>query len=554
MNFINKINKHLLEYYPLIWNTRLVWMIGVNIIVHLLFFVIGFSSVSGLEDLKEHSSLNAFFFDTSNVYYNVLISIFILLIWIIFYLRNNAFKNLYSIKKGMLFQQFCIIFLIFMISTTQFYSFHKGLKTKIKSLYSWQKVDKDIKDFNSVSLFLIQDQDNYEIDKKKYPKPFPLRVAISNNGLNINNIDTSKSYIKHKGSYLQFYKNKKKSLNKERIANSYYSENRVFENSVLNRNVINVDEFKEFLFPSLFNYSKELFSTGQDSLAYEILLKRYQKILENKEDSEIKNELKTFISLAKKYEIEHNLDIKTWFELINNKPNYLLSELINTSKPNKKDDFNYMLGEDEINNSRFGTNIPYSKTLYVNLDDTDHFFKNVHAAYFSVFEIEYFYSLFIFSIILSILLFIFKTTDIRTLLLSFVASLVVLVLIVWLMSSSRGLLGNSVYREYFIMLFISFIIILFSVISYLLKWKKIIVSIFWSLVLFAIPTFFFFTSMSYIKYLKNSYLELHPKNYSYKSSFETWFDIYGFWAIVLIWIITIYIYSLFIRKLKARIE
>jgi hypothetical protein len=554
MNFINKINNYLLEQYPLIWNTRLVWVLGVNTIVHLLFFIIGFSSINGLEDLKEQRSLEAFFFDTSNVYYNVLISIFILLIWIIFYLRNNAFKNLYSIKKRMLFQQFCIIFLIFLISITQFYSFKKGLTTKIKSLYSWQEVDTDIKTFNSISLFLIQHQDNYEIDKKKYPNPFPLHVAITNKKLNIDNVDTSKAYIKHKGAFFQFYKIEKNVLNNDKVIGQYYYDEQDFVEDILDRNVINIRQFKDFLFPSLFNYSKELFSSGQDSLAYQNQLKKHQKILENKNDSEIKNQLKAFISLAKKYEVKHNLDVETWFQLVNNKPNYLLSELINTSNPNIDDNFNYMLGEVKINNSRFGTNIPYSKTLYVNLDNTDYFFKNVHNAYFPVSDIELFYFLFVFSIILSILLFVFKTTDMRTLLLSFVASLVVLVLIVWLMSSSRGLFGNNQYKEYFIMLFISVIIILLSIISYVLRWKKIIIAIFWSLVLFAIPTFFFFASISYIKYLKNIYLELHPKNYSYKSNFETWFDIYGFWAIALIWVITIYFYSLFIRRLKARVE
>ncbi|WP_373941670.1 hypothetical protein OEG92_19365 [Polaribacter sejongensis] len=207
-----------------------------------------------------------------------------------------------------------------------------------------------------------------------------------------------------------------------------------------------------------------------------------------------------------------------------------------------------------VNNLSSGKDIPYSKSLYFDFNDTDNFFKNVYESYFSGFDIVFLYFIIAFSFCLSILILIFKTTSIKTILLSFVASLVVLVLIVWLMSSSNNLFGYSKYNEYFIMLFISFLIIVFSIFSYILNWKKTIISIFWSLVLFAVPTFFLFAAFSYSRFLKDVYLELNPQNYNYKSNFETWFQNYGFWAILLVSIITIYVYSLFIRKLKARPE
>jgi hypothetical protein len=546
MSFINKINKYLLEQYPLIWNTRLLWMILVNIAVHLLFFVIGFCTVSGLEDLKEYSRLNKYFFETSNVYYNILISIFILLIWIIFYLRNNAFKNLYSIKKGMLFQQFFIVLLIIFISTTQFYSFKKGLTLKIKSLYSWQEVDKDIKTFNRTSLFLMQNDDDYKIAKKKYPAPFPLKVAMSYKHNLSKKIDTTKAFLKYKNRFLQFYKFDKTSEPEDKNEYAPIYANHDFKNRI----VKDISEFKVFLQPSLLNYSKELFGNGQDSLDYKKQLNYFEKTLNSKDDALIKEALINILALADKYKVKHNLDLETWFKLVNNKPNYLLTKLINTSNP-LLDDLNKV----KYNKNSVSKNggISYSKTLFFNVNATDNFFNNVYKAYFPDLEIEFFYFLLVFSIILSILLFIFKTTSMRTLLLSFVASLVVLVLIVWLMSSSKDLFINSQYTEYFIMLFISFVIILLSIISYVLRWNKIIISIFWSLVLFAAPTFFLFAGLSYSKYLIQIYLELNPKKYSYKSGFEIWFDSYGFWSIILIWIFTIYIYAFYIRKLKARV-
>ncbi len=557
MNFINKINKYLLERYPLIWNTRLIWMITLNILIHLLFFVIGYTSANEIADLKKQPNLSAFFYSSSGIYYNFLISIFTLLIWIVFYLRNNAFKNLYEIPKGLLFKQFCIILFIFFISTSQYFSFKQGLITKIKNLYSWQEVDRDIKTFNKAGLFLIQNLDYYNIDNKKYPKPFPLKVTSASIDGYTGNIDSTKSFMEHKGRLYQFYNINKELYQQEKskkdIYNNIYYENNKYYNFKY-RIVEDVSDYKILLNPSLLNYSETLFPFGQDSIAYQNQLKSHQKILENGDELEIKNELKNLIVLAKKYEINHNLTIDNWFPLVNNRnDNYLIKELINKSDPNEKEYQNNNYTNKTLTNQKFDGDIPYSKTLFFSLYNTDNLFQNIHESYFPKFESDFFYILVVFVIVLAICLFIFKTTNTKSTLLTFVASLVILVLIVWLMSFA-SILFKTTYSSYLVMVFISSIIIIFSFLSYILKWKKIITSIFWSLGLFAIPCFFFFTLLSYIQRLKNNHLELYPKDYTYKSGFEIWFDKYGFWLVILIWLVTVYIYSLLIRKLKARAE
>ena len=40
--YFTKIDQYLLENYPTIWNTKIVWMLLVNVIIHILFFFIGF--------------------------------------------------------------------------------------------------------------------------------------------------------------------------------------------------------------------------------------------------------------------------------------------------------------------------------------------------------------------------------------------------------------------------------------------------------------------------------------------------------------------------------
>tara|TARA_R110002126_G_scaffold142546_4_gene288436 strand:+ start:22456 stop:24156 length:1701 start_codon:yes stop_codon:yes gene_type:complete len=566
MNFINKINKYLLENYPLIWNTRLVWMIGVNILVHILFFAIGFLSANQIQDLKEHHNLENFFFDSSAVYYNVLFSIFIILIWIIFYIRNNAFKNLYYLPKFFLFKQFCIIFLIFFISITQYFSFQKGLVTKIKLNYNWEEVDVDIKSFNKNALFLAQNQSDYEIKNKQYPSPFPLEVSYSdklknniqeNNNIDDNadyfleenvsdfNIDITKPYIVKNKLFYQFYSINEALWLKDKAENpdrNWYS-----KNDFKYRIVKDVSQFKDLIHPSLLNYSKQLFISGQDSLAYKAQLKNHQELLESGDEAEIKKALTTFLGLTDKYKINHNLDVETWFKLVYNQPSYLLITLINQSPPNISGNFN-------DSKSRFYDDISFSERLYVSLGNTDNAFKNIHDAYFGKLQVGFIYFFIGFAYFLALFFFIFKTTSIKNVLLSIVAGIVVLVIIVWLMSSTSIFFKNSESRSYAIMLIISFLIIAFSIISYILKWKKISIYIMWSIGVFAPPIFILFSCLSYIRQLRLAHLDLYPKEYSYQSNFEIWFKSFGFFVVFITASITVFLYSIYIRKLKGRPE
>jgi hypothetical protein len=233
--------------------------------------------------------------------------------------------------------------------------------------------------------------------------------------------------------------------------------------------------------------------------------------------------------------------------LINHQPNYFLKELINSSHPN-------VFRNTSSTKSRFYDDVPFSERLYIGLGETDYLFKNIHEAYFINSKIEVLFVYLVCAFILALLLFVFKTTSPKNILLSIVASLVLLVIIVWLMSSTENLLRNSDFRAYIIMAFMSFLVLLFSFVSYKLYWQKIVISIFWSLALFAMPIFSLFVCLVYIKYLHQQHLNLFPKDYNYQSGFGIWFGNFGFWLIFLIAFLTVYVYSIYIRKLKARPE
>jgi len=506
--------------------------------------VLGYTCIQNIADLKSKFRLDEFYFGSSVVYYNVLLSLLIIVIWIAYYLRNNAFKNSYSLKKGMLFKQFCILVFIFFISCTQYFSFKLGIVTKVKQTYDWSQIDADIKTFNRTALFLVQDRDNYKIDQKKYPKPFPLKVASQNKSNQVMVVDTTRNFIEYKGRYFQIYKLDKKRIKKKNNTNAtdyieYFSKNE--NHDFKNRLVEDISTFKALIHPSLLNYSRQLYLYGQDSIAYQEQLKSHERILTVGNASNIKEELKTFIKLAKKYEVKHNLEVEKWFNLIHNEPNYLIKTLINISLRDDSISFEKDANElDEIINS---------PTEYCDINQLDNFFKNVHRSYYQLPNSGFFSFLFVFSFVLALLLFVFKTTSLKSLLLGFVASIVVLVVIVLLMGYVSISSSNS-HNEFLAMVLVLLLIELLSVVSFIQKWKKIIVSILASLAVFALPLFLSFAVSLYDRYSTN----LNTENPDYKNEFMSWYNSYGFWAIMAIWLIGIAIYSAMIRKLKARPE
>lgn len=604
MNFMKKSNTYLLENYPLIWNTRLVWMLGASMLSHILFFIIGYFTVNNQEDIQAKYNLEDFYFDEPVVFFNILLSFLIIIIWILYYVQNNAFKNLYNIKKGMLFGQLSIIIVIVFMNINQYYSFNQGLKFKIRSLYSWEEIDADIKQMNKQAVFFIQNYNDYKLKEKAYPAPFPLFHKKTRESSLLSYIDTSKTYFKIDEYYYQFFNidydliKRDKELNKlAKLYDSLKIENG-YGNILEARLVEDVSKYKEDVKNCLPNFSKTLYSYGQDSLAYKNRLQFYEGLFKRADENEIKENLQLFLNLAKKYKIEHNLNIEEWYSLLDGN-NYTYTKILideNTSgliyeiQKQKKERKNYQVyqtilkskpTEDQKNKftkkiivenrvienreKRYFKKGPYamevkgSKTYsqyeevslfnipYLNLGYLDRFFSNTYDAYQSndkLMSSIYFYILL--SFILGLLLFLFKITDIKTLLLSFVTAAVILIITGLLIRFLSLKLEDTVTTseiEKWVLPFMSVIIIVLSIVSIKYQWKKIITAILFSITLFVIPFM--------IGFLFEGYKSSIPHKIRETNAVYNWLKTYIFWIIIVFWIFSIAVYTKAIRKWKA---
>src|SRR5215218_10360490 len=139
---IKKINQYLLTHKPILWNTRIVWILAINFILHFFFFISGFLSISA-KYIVGHSSIHSV--GGPGLYtFSVLCSLLLVIVWLIYYLRNNAFKNFYRIGKWYLVKEFLLILTILFTSITYFESYHYGIKLKVRSITSKTVFEKEV--------------------------------------------------------------------------------------------------------------------------------------------------------------------------------------------------------------------------------------------------------------------------------------------------------------------------------------------------------------------------------------------------------------------------
>lgn len=158
---LKRINTYLLTHHPLLWNTRVAWVLAINLIIHVLFFVGGFSSITketihNYYGIEEAGGVSLFFFAA-------LCSVVVIIFWLVFYLRNNAFKNWYTLGKWHLAKEYLLILLILFTSCSFYESFFWGMRTKGKSIANKETFAKEANLFNQAMAFVPKDIDNYFI-------------------------------------------------------------------------------------------------------------------------------------------------------------------------------------------------------------------------------------------------------------------------------------------------------------------------------------------------------------------------------------------------------
>ena len=160
---MNKLNRYLLTHHPLLWNTRVVTVLAINLLIHLLFFLGGYGSLNA-STLHEYSDV----FDVGGgnmLAFSILCSLLVLIVWLVFYLRNNAFKLHYRIDRWHLAREFLLILLIVGSSISYFLSYGGGVKLHTKHITSAGNYQREKEIVNKAMAFVPLQLAPYHVEQ-----------------------------------------------------------------------------------------------------------------------------------------------------------------------------------------------------------------------------------------------------------------------------------------------------------------------------------------------------------------------------------------------------
>ena len=366
MNFINKINKYLIERYPTIWNTRIVWMLAINLLVHILFYFIGFVSHSNPVSLQSSRVIDDYF-SSGVIMIHIIISMLLLVGWLVYMFKNNGFKNFYPTSNIKLFGQVVCYLVIVFASITFYFSYMFGLRSYVNVAYPNDELVKNVEIINKAYPFLSVGYQDYTLDKKAYPKPFYDLYCETNSDL----IDHNKKYFETNGYEYQFYslykvaiaardtngdfkypaaeyKNGTDLAYKEVVNDtcmyyfkkdvvdlsadiktsnlSYYNFSRVFYTLSFDE----IDFYDRYNYSYTSSYSTEtaVYDTNPNINKNYEFSKQFAEILDRKNPEEIKKILNDFLDVSKQYKIKTNLETDKWFKLIYHPDNFEVKNFI----------------------------------------------------------------------------------------------------------------------------------------------------------------------------------------------------------------------------------
>jgi hypothetical protein len=157
---LKKLNQYLLTHHPLLWNTRVLHVLAANALIHLLFFAAGYASLSAGTAMYRYSY---YAYEPGIIMFSVLCSFVVLILWLVFYLRNNAFKSFYTIGKNHLVKEMLIVLVILFTSIIFFESYHAGTRAKGRSITGSSLLVKEVNTVNLAMAFMPFSKSDYFI-------------------------------------------------------------------------------------------------------------------------------------------------------------------------------------------------------------------------------------------------------------------------------------------------------------------------------------------------------------------------------------------------------
>lgn len=371
MNLVNKINKYLIERYPTIWNTRVVWMLAISMAVHIVFFIFGYFSHTDPVSMQT-SRVMEDYFSSGLIMVNIIISMLMLVGWLVMMFKNNGFKNFYPTGSARLFGQFVCYLVIIFTSITFYFSYMAGFRTYINKAYPNDELVKNVEAINRAYPFLSLDYQNYKVSNRLYPDVFKNLYCETAADL----IDYNRKYYKVRDEIYQFYSVYKVAVTerdeyrefkypskeyKDKIPLAY----KVVVNDTCNyyfkKEVVDVSPYLRTAELSYYNFSRQFYKLDFNEIDFYDRYNNYpyyetaagdvnternyeinrqvSELLDRKNPEEIKKIMNDFLEISKQYKIKNNLSTDLWFSWVYHPGNFEVKHFVHTNE--NRDTYTY---------------------------------------------------------------------------------------------------------------------------------------------------------------------------------------------------------------------
>lgn len=456
---IYKTNQYLLEKYPTLWNTKIVWVVLTTILLHVIFFTLGFFALTNPEILHEYDA-KSIFFKNGTVYISIILSILIIVVWLIYLFKNNAFKSFYPTTRFNLFKQFLCYLIIVFLAITFFLSYNVGIKQYITNTYDDDLIEKEINVSNKAAIFFSQNVEDYTINRRRYPAPFNELFCETYEGSKelleikefvLDTINPHLSFLDYKYHFYTLYSKDgtpKQAYNdtlyagfvffrtKEDTLRTYYYKDAI----------VDVSSFVKNAKPSYFNYSSRFYQSKKKKTANnlyeynnyddynyqyvfskenELWNKEAHNLLKRNNPDEIKQILADFLKICNQYEVKSNLNLNTWFNLIYHPESFELKSLIrNEPKPK----YEYAAPPTDTASEVFNKN--YLTNYYIESDALNNVFTNIEDIKSSTPYIESIHFFLWLAFFFAAVIFMFRVTGLKPLLFTIISAGIITLLVV----------------------------------------------------------------------------------------------------------------------------
>lgn len=165
---MNQIMSTLISKYPLLWNTRFPIAFSILLLTNVLYFLFGMGMHGELVFNSNFYDIESLFFESGLLFLTIVFNLLFVILWLLFYLRNNAFKANYPISPLRLIQEFILVLVIIFLNLSLYPSFSLGVTTGYRQNTDIEQFNRDKEIIKYASPYLNESSYNYNPYSNNY--------------------------------------------------------------------------------------------------------------------------------------------------------------------------------------------------------------------------------------------------------------------------------------------------------------------------------------------------------------------------------------------------